>query len=346
MIHLPEVIESEEQLDALLSEPTDAVVGALAGLDGDLLILGVGGKMGPTLARLARRAVERGTLHKRVIGVSRFSSAALEQQLREWGIETIACDLLAEGALDTLPDAANVISMAGRKFGTSGAEALTWATNTYLPALVAQRYRRSRLVVLSSGNVYPLVPVTSGGAGERQAPGPIGEYAQACLGRERLFEYFSNRYDTPVAIIRLNYAIDLRYGVLLDIATRVWQGEAIDVTMGNVNVIWQGDANRIIVQSLGHCATPPHVINVTGPETISVRQVAHRFAELLDRPAPSFSGEEASSALLSNAQHACDLFGYPSVSLERMLRWVARWVMQGGMVLGKPTHFDVRDGGF
>jgi nucleoside-diphosphate-sugar epimerase len=302
--------------------------------------------MGPTLARLARRAVQQAGLNKRVIGVSRFSSAELERRLREWGIETVACDLLAEGALDALPDAANIIFMAGRKFGTSGAEALTWATNTYLPALVAQRYRHSRLVALSSGNVYPLVPVTSGGAGERQVPGPIGEYAQACLGRERLFEFFSERYETPAAIIRLNYAIDLRYGVLLDIATRVWRGESIDLNMGNVNVIWQGDANGIVVRALRHCATPPHIINVTGPETISVRQVAQRLAELLGRSAPSFSGEEASSALLSNAQHACDLFGYPSVSLERMLRWVAHWVMQGGSVLGKLTHFDVRDGSF
>jgi nucleoside-diphosphate-sugar epimerase len=346
MAALPEVITSEQELDALLTEPTEDVERALAAAEGDLLILGVGGKMGPTLARLAQRAVAHGRLGKRVIGVSRFSSPELAQQLQACGVQTVACDLLAERALDDLPDAANVIFMVGRKFGTSDAQDLTWATNSYLPGLVAQRYRASRLVVLSSGNVYPLVPVASGGATESQPPGPLGEYAQSCLGRERLFAYFSRRYATPMAFIRLNYAIDLRYGVLLDVATRVWAGQPIDVTMGHVNVIWQGDANRMIVQALGLCASPPDVLNVTGPETISIRQIALRFAELLGRPAPAFSGAEAPTALLSNAQRAYGLFGYPSVPLERMLRWVAHWVMRGGPTWGKPTHFEVRDGDF
>jgi nucleoside-diphosphate-sugar epimerase len=342
----PEIIASEEELDALLTEPTQEVERALAAVEGDVLILGVAGKMGPTLAQLARRAVVRAGLGKRVIGVSRFSSPEVEQQLRVSGVETIACDLLAERALDDLPDAANVIFMVGRKFGTSAAQAQTWAANSYLPGLVTQRYRTSRLVVLSSGNVYPLVPVTSGGATERQPPAPIGEYAQSCLGRERVCEYFSRQYGTPMAIIRLNYAIDLRYGVLLEVATRVWAGEPIDVTMGNVNVIWQGDANRVILQALRLCTSPPDVLNVTGPETVSIRHIATRFAELFGRPAPLFSGEEAPTALLSNAQRAHSLFGYPAIPLERMLRWVAHWVMQGGRTWDKATHFEVRDGNF
>ena len=346
MAGLPDVIASEEDLDALQSEPSEEVVRALAAVEGDLLILGVAGKMGPTLAQLARRAVVRAGLGKRVIGVSRFSSPELEQQLRASGVETIACDLLAERALDDLPDAANVIFMVGRKFGTSAAQAQTWATNSYLPGLVAQRYRASRLVVLSSGNVYPLVPVTSGGATERQPPAPIGEYAQSCLGRERVFEFFSRRYGTLLAIIRLNYAIDLRYGVLQDVATRVWTGEPIGVTMGNVNVIWQGDANRMILQALRLCSSPPDVLNVTGPETISIRQIALRFAEHFGRPAPVFAGDEAPTALLSNAQRAYNLFGYPVVPLDRMLCWVAHWVMQGGRIWDNATHFEVRDGNF
>ena len=346
MAGLPELIANEEDLDALLTEPSEEVERALAAVEGDLLILGVAGKMGPTLAQLARRAVDRAGLGKRVIGVSRFSSPEVEQQLRVSGVETIACDLLAERALDDLPDAANVIFMVGRKFGTSAAQAQTWATNSYLPGLVARRYRASRLVVLSSGNVYPLVPVTSGGAMERQPPAPIGEYAQSCLGRERVCEYCSRQYGTPMAIIRLNYAIDLRYGVLLDVATRVWAGKPIDVTMGNVNVIWQGDANRVILQALRLCTSPPDVLNVTGPETVSIRHIATRFAEFFGRPAPVFTGAEAPTALLSNAQRAYSLFGYPAIPLERMLRWVAHWVMQGGRIWDNATHFEVRDGNF
>lgn len=345
MKELPHIIADEDELDDVLTDPTEDIVRGLAG-EGNLLILGVGGKMGPTLARLARRAVERGGVERRVIGVSRFSSTGVEQQLRRAGIETIARDLSAEGALDDLPDAADVIFLVGHKFGASAAEPLTWALNTYVPAQVAQRYRASRLVVLSTGNVYPLVPVTSGGATEDCAPAPIGDYAQSCLGRERMFEFFSLRHGTPVTIVRLNYAIDLRYGVLVDVARRVWSKDPIDLTMGNVNVIWQGDANRMILRSLGACASPPEVLNVTGPETVSIRHVAQRFAALLDRPAPAFTGTEAPTALLSNASRAHDLFGYPSVSLERMLRWIAHWVQHQGTVWDKPTHFETRDGRF
>lgn len=345
MSPLPEIVETEAQLDDLLTEPTDEIVQTLAKVGGDLLILGVGGKMGPTLARLARRAIKHGGLPGRVIGVSRFSEKAAERQLREVGVETISCDLLEDGALDRLPDAPNVVFMAGRKFGSTGAEDLTWAMNTYLPGQVAHRYRASRLVVFSTGNVYPLVSVTSGGATETHPVGPIGEYAQSCLGRERMIEYVSRRHGTLATIVRLNYAIDLRYGILYDVASRVWRSEPVEVTMGNVNVIWQGDANRAVLRSFGICASPPRLLNLTGPETVSIRQLATRFGELLERT-PTFVGEEAATGLLSNAGQSNALFGYPRVSLDTMIRWVAHWVMQGGRALGKPTHFETRDGKF
>lgn len=346
MRELPEVIESEESLDDLLTEPTDEVVRALAALDGDLLILGVGGKIGPTLARLARRAFDAGDIRRRVIGVSRFSSPEAGGYLRAHGVETVSADLLEPGALARLPDAPNLVFMAGRKFGSTGAESLTWAMNAYVPALVAERYRGSRIVVFSTGNVYPLVPVASGGATEATPPAPVGEYAQSCLGRERLFEHFSELHGTPTTILRLNYAIDLRYGVLHDVARRVWAGEPIDLTMGNVNAIWQGDACGAALRCLALAKSPPLVLNLTGPETVSVRYLATRFAEILGRPTPSFVGDEAQTALLSNASLAHGLLGYPRVPLERMVRWVAEWVRRGGRTLSKPTHFEARDGRF
>jgi nucleoside-diphosphate-sugar epimerase len=343
---LPEIIHNEAELDDLLTTPTPAVVEALKEATGDVLVLGAGGKMGPTLARLAARAMIEGELSSRVVAVSRFSERGVRERLEQHGIATIACDLLAEGALDTLPDAPNVIFMAGRKFGSTGAEPLTWAMNTALPLLVANRFRRSRIAVFSTGNVYPLVPVGSGGATEELPPAPIGEYAQSCLGRERMLQYASERHDTPAFILRLNYAIDLRYGVLLDVARRVYAGEPVGTAMGNVNVIWQGDANAVALRSLPLCANPPAILNVTGPETVSIRALARRFAVLLDRPEPEFSGDEAPTALLSNAGKAHRLFGYPRVSLERMVSWVAHWVLQGGASLQKPTHYEQRDGRF
>ncbi|MGH2461135.1 MAG: NAD-dependent epimerase/dehydratase family protein [Chloroflexota bacterium] len=342
---LPDIIATEAELDDQLTEPTDDLVEALAALGGDLLILGVGGKMGPTLARLARRALDRAGAGQCVIGVSRFSERAVAERLRAVGIETISRDLLDDDALDHLPDAPNVVFMAGRKFGSTGGEDLTWAMNADLPARVARRFGGARIVVFSTGNVYPLVPVGSGGATECQPVAPIGEYAQSCLGRERLFTYYSRRDQTPVSILRLNYAIDLRYGILLDVAWRVWRNEPVDLTMGNVNVIWQGDASRVALRSLALAASPPTVLNLTGPETVSVRQLALRFGECLGR-APSFVGEEASTALLSNAARAHHLFGYPRVPLDTMVGWVAHWVMAGGRVLDKPTHFESRDGRF
>ena len=335
------LIETEEQLEDIMSSPTPEVVKAMAELDGDLLILGVGGKMGPTLARLARRSINKA----RVIGVSRFSTPGLQADLNQVGVETIPCDLLNEAALQKLPEVPNVVFMAGRKFGSTGNEALTWAMNTYLPGQIAEKYRNARIVVFSTGNVYPLTPIAHGGATETHPVNPIGEYAQSCLGRERMFEHFSNRFGTPVVIIRLNYAIDLRYGILLDIAEKVYNAQAVDVTMGNVNVIWQGDANAVVLRALTHCQSPPLVLNLTGPETVSIRGLATRFGELFEKT-PIFEGQEAGTALLSNASRCHQLFGYPRISLEKMVQWIAHWVRSGGPTLDKPTKFEVRDGKF
>jgi len=341
MTHKLSLIETEEQLEDIMSSPTPEVVKAMAELDGDLLILGVGGKMGPTLARLARRSINKA----RVIGVSRFSTPGLQADLNQVGVETIPCDLLNEAALQKLPEVPNVVFMAGRKFGSSGNEALTWVMNTYLPGQIAEKYRNSRIVVFSTGNVYPLTPIAHGGATETHPVNPIGEYAQSCLGRERMFEHFSNRFGTPVVIIRLNYAIDLRYGILLDIAEKVYNAQAVDVTMGNVNVIWQGDANAVVLRALTHCQSPPLVLNLTGPETVSIRGLATRFGELFEKT-PIFEGQEAGTALLSNASRCHQLFGYPRISLEQMVQWIAHWVRIGGATLDKPTKFEVRDGKF
>jgi len=339
------LIQTEAQLESRLSEPTPEVIEALAALEGDILILGVGGKMGPTLAKQARRAIDLAGVTKRVIGVSRFSSQGLQKTLHGAGIETITADLLSENALQNLPDIQNVIFMAGRKFGATGNEALTWAMNGYLPGRVAEKFHASRLVIFSTGNVYPLTPVSYGGAPECSPVAPIGEYAQSCLGRERIFAYFSSQFGTPMAILRLNYAIDLRYGILLDIAKKVYGEQPIPLSMGNVNVIWQGDANAVALRAFGHCQSPPLLLNVTGPETVSVRQLALRFGALFNK-SPLFEGEEAETALLSNAARCHQRFGYPRVSLGEMVTWVAAWVQMGGATLSKPTYFEVRDGKF
>jgi len=332
------VIASEMELEDRLSDPSAGDIAAMREIEGDIVVLGVSGKMGPSLARLAARAAS-GT--KRVIGVARH----VDESLREHGIETLRADLLDAAQVAALPDAPNVIFMAGRKFGSTGAEGLTWAMNTYVPALVAERYRRSRIVVFSSGNVYPLVPVVSGGARENTRVAPVGEYAQSVLGRERIFEHFSAAYGTPVCILRLNYAIDLRYGVLLDIALRVHGQRPINLAMGSVNVIWQGDANSVALRSLAVCGSPPLVLNLTGPETLSVRAVACRFGELLEVE-PIFEGQESSTALLNNASACFGQFGYPRVTVEQMIQWTAEWVKNGGSRYEKPTHFQTRDGNF
>jgi nucleoside-diphosphate-sugar epimerase len=334
---MPEPIASEDQLDELLSRPPPAVTELFARLDGDLLVLGAGGKMGPSLARMAARA------GKRVVAVSRFSDSALRQRLEGWGVETIACDLLAPGALDRLPRCANVIYMPARKFGSSGAEWETWAINAYLPGEAARAFAGSRFVAFSTGNVYPLWPADSDGPDESSPPGPVGEYAQSCLGRERVLEHFCRRDGTPMAILRLNYAVELRYGVLADLARKIAAGTPIDLGMGHVNLIWQGDANAVALLALDLVASPPAVLNVTGP-LARVRDLAGRLGSLMGRE-PRFTGVEQPTALISNAARCRAL--HPScVDLDTMLAWVAHWVVHGGNSLGKPTKFEVRDGRF
>ncbi len=339
------MIKTETQLESYLSEPTDEVIASMAALEGDILILGVGGKMGPTLAKQAKRAIDLAGITKKVIGVSRFSTPSVQAGLHGAGIETIAADLLSEECLQNLPHIQNVILMAGRKFGSTDNESLTWAMNSYMPGRIADKFRDSRLVVFSTGNVYPLTRVSHGGATECLPPAPIGEYAQSCLSRERICAYFSSQFGTPMAILRLNYAIDLRYGILLDIAEKVYTEQPIPLEMGTVNVIWQGDANSVVLRAFAYCQSPPLILNVTGPETVSVRYLALRFGALFNKRL-RFEGEEAETALLSNASRCHRLFGYPRVSLEQMIEWIAEWVRRGGTTLRKPTHFEVRDGKF
>ena len=339
-------IRDVEQLDRLLSEPTPAVVDAFSQLDGDLIILGVAGKMGPTLAWMARRAFDAaGKADRRVLGVARFSDPARETWLRERGIETLRCDLLDFDALARLPDAPNVVSMFAMKFGATGQEARTWAMNAFLPGLVAQQYRRSRIVAFSTGNVYALEPVARGGSKETDVPRPVGEYGMSCLGRERILEHFSRVQGTPMAIIRLNYAVEMRYGVLVDLAQKVLAGAPIDLEMGYFNVIWQGDANAHALAAFGHAASPPFVVNVAGPEVLSVRSAAERLGARLGR-AVAFRGEESPDALLNDASLGRRLFGPPRFDAERLIDLTADWLLRGGPTLDKPTHFEARDGRF
>jgi len=338
-------IGSEAELEDRLSRPALGDVAAMKALDGDLLILGAGGKMGPSLARLARRACRQAGVAKRIMAVARFSNQALLSQFAAEGIEAICCDLLASGALANLPEVPNVIFMAARKFGTSGSEHLTWALNTYLPGLAAERFRHSRIVAFSTGNVYPLRSVNEGGATESTPIAPVGEYAQSALGRERLFEYASHRWGTQAAILRLNYAIDLRYGVLLDIASAVYERRPVNLRMGWVNVIWQGDANGACLRSFAHCQSPPNILNITGPDALSVRYLAGEFGRRFQIP-PVWDGEEAQTALLSDATKAHRLLGYPSVTVREMIDWTVHWITMGGATLHRPTHFNVRDGKF
>jgi nucleoside-diphosphate-sugar epimerase len=336
---LPDRITSEEMLDDVMTAPTEALIGDLEAVDGDILILGVGGKMGPTLARMAKRAAPG----KRVIAVARFTTPGLREHLEDAGIETIACDLLDRAAVDALPKIKNVVFMAGFKFGATGNPSMTWAMNVLVPALIADAFRDSRIVAFSTGCVYAFAPVNSGGSTEDETPDPPGEYAVSCLGRERMFEYHSQRYDTPGRLFRLNYAIDLRYGVLPDIATKIRDGKELDVTMGHVNVIWQGDACSQALRCLRQCTTPTTPINVSGPDTLLVRDLAAEFGKRLGKK-PLVTGKEAERSWLTNTALAQKLFGPPVVGLPLMLDWVADWVAAGRRSLNKPTKFEVRTG--
>ncbi|MEO8584296.1 MAG: epimerase [Flavitalea sp.] len=338
-------MQNIESVYKKLLEPSDRLVADVAKLKGDIIILGVGGKMGPSLALLAKQAIEKACGSNKVIGVSRFSEPDLQHQLNAQGIETISTDLLEDDQLAALPDVKNVLYLAGTKFGTQGKESFTWAMNSYLPGRVAQKFRNSNIVAFSTGNVYPLTPISMGGAVEAQIPQPIGEYAQSCLGRERLFQYYSTKNNTPVLIYRLNYANDTTYGVLLEIAKCVKEKKPFDLNMGNVNVIWQGDANEMAIRCLHHCSSPAKLLNITGPETISVRWIAEEFGRMFNET-PQFTGEEQPTALLSNSQEAFRLFGYPAVPIIRVMELLVDWLNQGGKVLNKDTHFQERKGQF
>jgi dTDP-4-dehydrorhamnose reductase len=338
-------IRDVEELDDVLSEPTEATIRAMGTLDGDILILGVGGKMGPTLARMAKRASDAAGIRRKVIGVSRFSSQQCEQQLPAWGVETIRCDLLDRASLAELPEAANVVYMAGMKFGSTGQESLTWAMNTFLPGLVSERYRHSRIAAFSTGNVYGLCPVSKQGSREGDLLNPLGEYAMSCLGRERIFEHFSRTSKINMSFLRLNYAVEMRYGVLLDIAKRVYAGLEVPLSMGYLNAIWQGDATAMSLQALGRASSPPFVINIAGPELLSVRSIAEEFGALFQKPV-RFEGVESNDAFLSDAGKAFELFGHPRVSAVQLMSWIADWIARGGTTSAKPTHFEERAGRF
>jgi len=338
-------INTVHELEDVLSTPTPADIAAVREFDGDILILGAGGKMGPSLAKLARRASVQSSQGKRVIAVARFSDPQVRCDLEAAGVEIITCDLLEPAALNKLPDAENVIFMAARKFGTAGAEHLTWAMNTFLPGLVAERYKSSQIVAFSTGNVYGLVPVGSGGSTEGSPVVPVGEYAQSALGRERMFEYGSSRWGTPGVVLRLNYAVELRYGVLVDIAVAVFNRRPVNLQMGYVNVIWQRDANSVCLRSLAHCSSPPLVLNLTGPERLSVRDIANEFGRRFGI-VPIFDGNETETALLNNSSKAQAMFGPPTIGTARMMDWIAHWITSGQPLLNKPTHFQVQDGTF
>ncbi len=344
-MNLPQFIESEVQLDELLSTPSAALVEVVGSLVDPLIILGAGGKMGPSLALLARRAAQQAKSQIRIIAVSRFSDAEARAELEEGGVETHSADVLDREQLASLPDSHNVVYLVGMKFGTSHDPLPTWATNTIAPVHVCERFAGSRIVALSTGNVYPLVPIETVGSHESDPLTPLGEYPNAAVARERIFQFYASRHATPTVLMRLNYAHDLRYGVLTELAGKIWRGEPIDLTMGYFNAIWQGDANDMILRSFAHCQVPAEVINLTSPARYSVRSVAGQLGSLMERQ-PQFVGSEAPTALLSNTDHMLQKFGMPQVDLEQMLKWIAHWTVIDGPTLNKPTHFATRDGKF
>lgn len=336
---------TEEKLNQLLTTPSDALVADIQKIEGDIMVLGAGGKMGPTLCILAKKAAEKAGIQKRVIAVSRFSDPISTQLLKDHGVEIIPCDLTDHDQLEALPEVENIIFMAGLKFGTTGNEAKTWYMNAALPAFVAKKFKKSNFVVFSSGNVYPIVPISSGGSRETDPTGPIGEYTQSVLARERIFESAAQQYGTKVLIYRLNFAVDLRYGVLYDMADRILKGEPISVTTPVLNCIWQGSANEIAIRSLLHATAPCNVMNVTGPETVSIRSAAQQLGEILGKE-PIFEGTEGTDAYLNNAAKAMAVFGYPAVPIHTLIQWQAQWILDGGRGLNKPTHFEERKGSY
>jgi uncharacterized protein YbjT (DUF2867 family) len=333
----------DDELEERLSRPTPAVIDALRRVPGDVIVLGAGGKMGPSLTTMLRRAADALDDKRSVVAVSRFSSPDAAMRLEHAGVRVVRAELGDRDTIARLPDAANVIYMAGQKFGTRDLPSLTWAVNTLVPAMVAERYATSRIVAFSTGNVYTLSPTTTSGSREGDALTPLGEYANSCVGRERVLEHVSRTRGTPMSIIRLNYAVDLRYGVLVDIAHHIAAGEPVRVDMGYVNVIWQGDANAQAIRALEFASSPPFVVNVTGPERLSVRDTAARLGELLGVP-PRIEGTEAPDALLSDTTLSRLHFGSPDTSTNELIEWVAAWVARGGTRLGKATRFEVRDG--
>jgi len=343
MKEYPDKIASLDILEDLLSSPTPEAVKMFSGLEGDIMFLGIGGKIGPSMASMAKRACEQAGVEKRMYGVALFESDEQRKQLEDIGIKTYHGDLLDPDFIQGLPKVKNVYFLAGMKFGSEDNLSMTWAVNSFMPALVADYYKESNIVAFSTGCVYPLVSVESGGSLETDPPAPVGEYAQSCLGRERMFEYGSKQHGTKVCMIRLNYSVELRYGVLVDIALKVKKEEPIDLSMGYFNVIWQGDVNDVVLRSLEICESPAKYLNITGPDTLSVRDVAMEFGKLFEKD-PELINEEARTALLNNSEHAFQLFGRPKVSTERIIKWIAEWINQGGKMLGKPTHYEVRDG--
>ncbi len=346
MSNLPERFADVAALEDFMTEPSPGLVADLARIDGDLIVLGVGGKMGPTLARMAKRAMPG----RRVIGVARFTDPALRSELERHGVECVACDLLDRAALERLPNVAqgvrNCVFMAGHKFGATGNPSLTWMMNVGVPAMVAEAFREMRIVVFSTACVYPFVPVDGPGAPESLTTlPPPGDYAWSCVGRERMFEHGSRRWGTPGRAVRLSYAIDMRYGVLFDVASAVFAGRPVDVTMGYADVIWQGDANEQALRLLAHCTTPASPINVSGATHTSVRWLAEQFGRRFART-PTVTGHEAPTAWLVDTREAQQLFGPPRVPIDTLIDWVADWVRSGGPSLGKPTHFEARDGKF
>lgn len=336
---------TDAELELRLSEPAPEDVAAVGALHGTLVVLGASGKMGPTLVRLALRAAEAAGTHLRIVAISRFREPGIREGLTAVGAETVTADLTDPHAVAGLPDAEYVVFMVGHKFGSSADPALTWATNVLAPAYAAERYAGARIVAFSTGNVYSLTSVSSGGATESDPPAPLGEYAWSAVGRERALTYTARQHSSPLALLRLNYAVEPRYGVLRDIADRVYRGEPIDLAMGHVNVIWQRDANAIALRALAHAAEPPLVLNVTGPEALAIRSLAEDFGRRFGR-APMFTGHEGATALLSNASRCRELFGPPTMRLDAMIDTVAEWVLAGGRSLGRPTHYEEREGRF